>query len=284
MRTPEVHCFRAFGGARCQIIASSARIDELSAAIAEVYAFESRLTRFDAASELSRFNHSSGSTVPVSPLLEALLRVALDAYSLSEGLVNAAVLPALIAAGYDRSIEEVRRRDGHRPAPEAAVSSPALTAVLDVDRGRATLARGCAIDLGGVGKGWLADRLCERLGDAVVSLGGDLRAIGSGPDGEGWCVGLCDGAAVLVRDAGVATSGTSGRRWKGGHHLLDPRTGRPADTDVSAVTVVAGSALDAEVLSKMAAIAGSVDGPQLARSRGALRVAVVGENASGSAA
>jgi len=95
----------------------------------------------------------------------------------------------------------VRRRDGHRPAPEAAVSSPALTAVLDVDRGRATLARGCAIDLGGVGKGWLADRLCERLGDAVVSLGGDLRAIGSGPDGEGWCVGLCDGAAVLVRDA-----------------------------------------------------------------------------------
>jgi thiamine biosynthesis lipoprotein len=160
---------------------------DLSAAVAEVYAFEARLTRFDPGSELSRLNAAAGTRTAVSPLLQELLRATLDAFELSDGAVNAAVLPALLAAGYDRA----------------------------------------AVDLGGVGKGWLADRLAERLEDAAVNLGGDLRALGPGPDGDGWTVGLCDGSAVRVHDAGVATSGRAGRRWAGGHHLVDPRTGRP---------------------------------------------------------
>jgi thiamine biosynthesis lipoprotein len=264
--------FTAFGGSQCSILARAATEDEISACIAEVYAFEARLTRFRADSELSRFNASAGRRIAVSPLLAELLRAALDAYQLTDGLVNAAVLPALIAAGYDRSIEQVRRRD-HAPAPSTAhreaCPAPALPDVLQIGRSWARLAPGCALDLGGVGKGWLADRLAERLEDAAVNLGGDVAAQGDGPEGQGWSVGLCDGWAVALRSGGVATSGTEARRWAGGHHLIDPRTGVPADTDLAAVSVVAGTAAQAEALSKAAVLLGSAEADGWLRRRGA---------------
>lgn len=271
------HRFRAFGGAACEVLAVGCDPAAISQAVAEVYAFETRLTRFDPGSELSHLNAGGGGRTAVSPLLEALLRAALEAAALSDGLVNAAVLPALLAAGYDRSIERVRARDsahGGTPGASAgvAVAAPDLGTVLQVGDGWARLRPGAAIDLGGVGKGWLADRLAERLENAVVNLGGDLRALGDGPDGCGWTVGLCDGASVVVRDAGAATSGIGGRRWRGGHHLVDPRSGRPAATDVVAVSVVAGDALTAEVLAKGVALLGGRTGRAWARARGAATV------------
>jgi thiamine biosynthesis lipoprotein len=265
------HRFTAFGGARCEILAAGADDAGLSAAVAEVYAFEARLTRFDPGSELSRLNAAAGVRTEVSPLLEELLRTALAAHRLSDGTVNAAVLPALVAAGYDRTIAEVL----HRPTPAAhrgGAPVPALDEVLEVGEGWARLRPGSAVDLGGVGKGWLADRLAERLENAVVNLGGDLRALGAGPGGDGWTVGLCDGSAVRVRDAGVATSGAGGRRWAGGHHLVDPRTGRPATAAPEAVSVVAADATRAEVLAKVVAIRGVAEGVPLALARGAERV------------
>lgn len=276
-RPLDAHAFTAFGGARCEILAVGATAGELSAAVAEVYAFETRLTRFDPRSELSAFNAAAGARTAISPLLEELLRAALHADGLSGGLVNAAVLPALVAAGYDATIAVVRRRSGPPPPPAAPL--PRLAEVLEVGQGWATLRAGHALDLGGVGKGWLADRLAERLGDAAVNLGGDLRALGAGPDGTGWCVGLCDGSALLVTDAGVATSGISGRRWAGGHHLVDPRTGLPARTDVAAVSVVAADALTAEVLAKTAVISGP-GAPAAAWAGGAVRVAVLRDTAA----
>ncbi|HEY6379881.1 MAG TPA: FAD:protein FMN transferase [Candidatus Dormibacteraeota bacterium] len=273
----DVHHFRAFGGALCSVLAVGPDLEAVSQVVAEVYAFEARLTRFDARSELSRFNACAGPTTPVSPLLEALLRAALAAAELSDGIVNAAVLPALVAAGYDRTIELVRARDHGADAARATVPvpPPPLAEVLEVGRGWARLRRGNAVDLGGVGKGWLADRLAERLTNAVVNLGGDLRALGDGPEGLGWTIGLCNGGSVAVRDAGAATSGVGGRRWRGGHHLIDPRTGRPAATDVAAVSVVAIDALRAEVLAKGVAILGSTKGPPWAQARGAAIVRVL---------
>jgi thiamine biosynthesis lipoprotein len=275
--------FTAFGGAACSIHSCEVALDDVSACIAEVYAFESRLTRFRPDSELSSFNAQAGHRVAVSPLLAELLHTALDAYALSDGLVNAAVLPALVAAGYDRSIEQVRRR---RPSAVATTANaavavaaprqpaPPLPAVLHVGAGWASLDPGCAVDLGGVGKGWLADRLCERLDNAVVNLGGDLAACGEGLDGGGWTVGLCDGWAVTLTRGGVATSGTEGRRWATGHHLIDPRTGAPADTDIREVSVVAASAATAEALSKAAVMLGSQQAAAWLAARGAAHSAV----------
>lgn len=276
-RSLDVHRFTAFGGARCEILACDVAPAQVSACVAEVYAFEARLSRFRADSELSALNAAAGARRAVSPVLEELLRTALDAYARTDGLVNAAVLPALVAAGYDRSIEQVRRRDAAAsPAVHAARTGPtaALPEVLQVGDGWARLAPGCAVDLGGVGKGWLADRLAERLGDAAVNLGGDLRASGGGPDGEGWTVGLCDGACLRLRDGGVATSGIEGRHWRDGHHLVDPRTGRPATTDVAAVSVVAADAETAEALAKAAAMLGSAAAPRWLRDHGAARWAM----------
>jgi thiamine biosynthesis lipoprotein len=250
------HVFTAFGGSRCEVIAYDATQDDISAVVADTYAFEQQLTRFDARSELSRFNASAGACVAVSPLLGELLAVCLDAYELSTGLVNAACLPALINAGYDRSITEIRRRPAPRIKAGATSRVPALPDVLEVGNGWARIAAGCAIDLGGVGKGWLADRLCERFDNAAINLGGDIRTRGPGPDGRGWTVALCSGRVVTVGDAGIATSGTSGRRWPGGHHLIDARTGLPAQTDISAISVIAVTALHAEILAKSACVLG----------------------------
>jgi thiamine biosynthesis lipoprotein len=268
------HAFTAFGGSRCEVIVCDEDDAEVSAVVADTYAFERRLTRFDPGSELSRFNAGAGSRVRISALLGELLRVCLDAYELSDGLVNAACLPALLQAGYDRSITVLRRHPKARVSRVPRTPVPPLAAVLEVGEGWARLAAGCAIDLGGVGKGWLADTLCERFENAAINLGGDLRALGAGPDGAGWSVSLCDDTIVRVRDAGIATSGSSGRHWPGGHHLIDPRTAAPARTRVSAVSVVANTALRAEVLAKGACLVGPPAADAWLRGRGAARHAI----------
>jgi thiamine biosynthesis lipoprotein len=267
------HAFTAFGGASCEILTVNGSEDDLSAAVAEVYAFEARLTRFRPDSELSRFNAQAGEPTAVSPLLEVLLRACLDAFTLSEGLVNAAVHDALVRAGYDRSIEAVRAGPPAAAVPHVPVAP--LPDVLELGDGWARLRAGWAIDLGGVGKGWLADSLCERFDNACVVLGGDLHAEGGGPHGDGWPVGLCDGRTVRVRSGGVASSGTTGRRWQGGHHLIDPRTGAPARTDALVVSVAAADCLTAETLAKSGVILGSRLAPRWLRDHGAVQQAAL---------
>lgn len=254
--------FAALGG-RCELLGPDPAA--LRATRAWIARMHDRLTRFDPASELSRFNRSGGGWIPVSPELEALLRVALAAYEDSGGLVHAGILPALLAAGYTRDLAA-----GPTPRTALQVVVPPLPELLAVRRGEARLAPGGAVDLGGLAKGWLADRAIERIGtNALANLAGDLAAIGDGPDGAagpegpGWPVGF-GGTTVLLRDGGAATSGTAGRRWgEGLHHLIDPRTGAPADSDLVEVSVLAATATEAEVLAKTALLLGSIDGAAL---------------------
>jgi thiamine biosynthesis lipoprotein len=247
-------------GSNCSLFAMEAGAERLARAADWVRAMHVRLTRFDAGSELSRLNAAAGTWAPVSDELELLLREALRAYDLSGGLVNAAVVPALLALGYSRPL-----RLGPGAPAEAVGPLPPLPAVLEVVPGRARLEPGAAIDLGGIAKGWLADRLSERIGECcLVNLGGDLYARGGGPSGEGWPVGLGT-ATVLLRDQGAATSSTRKRSWevegRSVHHLVDPRTGRDAQTDLAEVSVVAADATQAEVFAKTALLLGSVDAP-----------------------
>jgi thiamine biosynthesis lipoprotein len=218
--------FEALGGA-CELYsAARGRAADLAGVRAWIDAMHDRLTRFTPDSELSRFNDSAGRWIDVSPELEALLRQSLEAYAASDGLVHIGVLPALIAAGYTRDFAA-----GPTPSTGEIVIAPALPDMLDVASGRARLRAGTAIDLGGIAKGWLADRAVERLGEnALANFAGDLRARGDGPEGAGWPVGFGP-STVLLRDIGAATSGTGGRRWgERLHHLIDPRTGLPAKT------------------------------------------------------
>jgi thiamine biosynthesis lipoprotein len=246
--------FFAFGDARCEICSLDGDERAVSTAVEDVYVFQSTLSRFEPGSELSRFNAYAGRRVQVSPLLEAMLRTSLEAFEISDGLVNAASGKAVIAAGYDKTISAVKRTPGER---QQAQAPPDLPDVLQVWPGSAALRLGATLDFGGVGKGWLADLLIERFDNAVVNLGGDLRARGDGRDGAGWRIALIDGSDLRIRDGGVATSGVGERRWSGGHHIIDPRTGAPAATDLESVCVAASTALQAEVFAKGALIVGS---------------------------
>ena len=143
--------------------------------------------------------------------------------------------------------------------------------VMDRRTHAVTLPAGVRLDLGGVAKGWAADRAARLLaaaGPALVDAGGDVAISGPMADGSPWPIAITnpfapeDSLGLLLLDRGaVATSGRDYRRWRRGgveqHHIIDPRTGRPAQTDVLAATVVAPDGPSAEVAAKCALILGS---------------------------
>ena len=257
---PDEVRFESLGSA-CHVLGVGLERGRLARATAWVAERHDRFSRFEPDSELSRLNATAGSWVDVSTELEGLLRAALRAHGSSGGLVHAGVLGSMLAIGYTRPL-----RLGPTAATLAAAAPPPpLPDMLEVAGGRARLRSGTGIDLGGIAKGWLADRLAGELGDnCLVNLGGDLFAHGRGPDGEGWPVALGT-ETVLLSEQGAATSGIHKRAWNDGgqalHHLIDPRTGRPARTDLGQVSVVAATAADAEVHAKTALLLGSALAP-----------------------
>jgi thiamine biosynthesis lipoprotein len=243
-------------GSNCHLLGIGLRPGSLSRAEAWVASMHLRFSRFLPDSEVSRLNASAGAWVEVSGELEAMLRSALEAYEESGGLVHVGVLGSMLAIGYTRPLAE-----GPTPGGQPAEAPQPLPEMLEVRPRNARLRPGSGIDLGGLAKGWLADRLSPKLGrNSLVNLGGDLQARGGGPEGEGWPVAL-GGATLMLRDQGAATSGTWRRRWaqegRAVHHLIDPRTGRPALSDLKEVSVVAPTATAAEVWAKTAVLLGS---------------------------
>jgi thiamine biosynthesis lipoprotein len=246
--------------------------------------WEAWWSRFRTDSELSRLNAASGRPVRIGEDTFALVEAAVEAWRLTGGRFDPTVLPALAAAGYDRSFECV---DPDSPAaPVAPPGVPGCAGIaLQRDTGLAFLPAGVAIDLGGIAKGHAADRavaalLASGAAGALANLGGDVRVAGAGPDGDAWTVGIDDphdpgrDLGVLTLAAGaVATSSRTRRRWvRAGrvfHHLIDPATGAPAEAGVDAAVIVAGHALWAEVLAKAALIAGPDEGAALVRRFGA---------------
>lgn len=271
--------FRAMG---CEMLVFQERNPAFPDRMAEVPTWfadwEEHLSRFRDDSELSRLNRVAGQWTPVSPVLWEVVDAALRAAARSDGLVSPAVLPALEAAGYDRSFDLLRSVGAQEPADALRTAPPRIiawwTIERDADAHALRLPPGMRLDLGGIAKGWAADQAAQVLGasgPALVNAGGDLAVSGPLPNDEPWTVGIADPAAperdievLLVRRGGVATSGRDYRRWQQGgrwqHHIIDPRTGVSALTDVISATVVAPSAASAEVAAKVALIRGSRDG------------------------
>ncbi|WP_236791793.1 FAD:protein FMN transferase [Amycolatopsis sp. GM8] len=218
-----------------------------------------RFTRFTADSELSRLNAGAGRWHDISPELHRLLAHALNVAMASDGLINIAVLPRLVAAGYPDSL------DGPAVPAVDPVPVPPLTSVLELRRRQARLQPGHAVDLGGLAKGVWADDVVSWLGpDSAASLGGDVSCRGPGPRGEGWPVETPSGQVVVVRDGAVATSGTAKRRWgEGLHHLIDPRTGCPSMSDVDEATVVASTGACADWVATAAVVGGTAAAQRL---------------------
>jgi FAD:protein FMN transferase len=221
---------------------------------------EERFSRFRADSEISRLNQAAGAWCDISEEMYVLLKHALDAAVASAGLVNIAILPRLLEAGYVDS-RSLRGPAAGTPGEGATDSLPVppLTEVLELHRHRARLMPGHAVDLGGLAKGKWADDVVSCLGpNAAASLGGDVSCRGPGPSGDGWPIALPGGEVLLLSDGAVATSGTAKRRWgKDAHHLIDPRTGRPSRSDVAQATVIAATGTCAEWASSALVIGGT---------------------------
>jgi len=234
---------------------------------------EAHLSRFKTDSELSLLNRAAGRPWPVSLLLFELVELALAWRDRTGGIFDPTILGALIAHGYDRSFDLIARGDDRAgPAP---VSRPAQGRVrLSRAQRRILLPSGVGLDLGGIAKGWAVQQAAHRLGrlgPALVDAGGDIACVGAPPTGSAWLVGIADPhrpeadlGALTLTDEAVATSSLTGRRWQyhgqPAHHLIDPRTGAPARTDLASVTVVAPRLPDAEIHAKVALILGTVEG------------------------
>lgn len=250
-------------GSTCSVFVVSQPRRRLLDAESWVRSLAARLTRFAPDSELSRLNARAGDWVEISGDLEAILRDAMRASEMSAGLVNVAVLPSMMAIGYTRPLSQgptVAALERVRPVP-------ALRDVVQVRPGLVRIAPGSGIDLGGIAKGWMADRVARTLGpNAVANLGGDLMAVGPGAKGNGWPIGL-GGTTLMLRDQGAATSSVQRRRWGELHHLIDPRSGLPAQTGLEEVSVVAASGFEAEVIAKTALLLGPEIAPAYCATR-----------------
>jgi thiamine biosynthesis lipoprotein len=224
---------------------------------------ERRFSRFLAESELSRVNRSAGRWVRISREMAEVVGLALEGAARTGGLFDPTVLPALLAAGYDRDLHEVLA------APHPAVPPPTAGGRwTEVElRGRTLrLAPGVALDLGGIAKGWTVDRAAERalaagLPWVLVDAGGDLRVAGEAPPLP---VAVEDPhrpghellRLVLERGA-LATSSVARRSWgEGLHHLVDPRTGLPATTATVQATAWAPTCAEAEIRATWALLEG----------------------------
>lgn len=234
---------------------------------------EAELSRFRPDSGLSRLNAAAGlGPQTVSPLLWTALNRAVEAARQTLGLFDPTVLDLLRAAGYDRSFELLdSSSDTLGPSAKPSCGWHQIRFYDSV--GQVELPAGVGIDLGGIAKGWTVDRVAVSLathGPVLVDAGGDIRAIGM-PGGEPWPVAVQDpfdetrDCAVLALNGGaVATSSIGRRRWQRNgqtmHHLIDPRTGQPSDSDLHTVTVLADTAEEAEVSAKTVLMLGTQAG------------------------
>jgi thiamine biosynthesis lipoprotein len=261
-------------GCRARLVVTNPR----AAGVAEIavagvlHRIDETCSRFRADSEISLLNAAPDRDVPVSPTLATALAVALRAARLSGGAVDPTVGGAVVAAGYDRDFALL-------PADGAAVSLDRRSVPgwrrlrLDLQRPTARVPSGVQVDLGASAKAMAADMAAAVAlrvagGGVLVSLGRDIAMRGTPPPG-GWRIQVGedsalpvgeDAPAITVETGGVATSSTTVRRWRRGgvtlHHLIDPRTGQPADGPWRTATAAAATCVDANTAATAAIVLG----------------------------
>ncbi len=235
------------------------------------------MSRFLPESELSRLNQAADIPVVVSDLLFAVLTTALKAAQATQGLYDPALLEQLVRLGYDRTFDDVPFVC-YTPLYPGEPGGGWRGIRVNPDRQSVTLPTGIKLDFGGIAKGMAVDAALEKLSQsginsALVNAGGDLAVLGLPSAAEHWPIAVPGKAqrwTIPLLKGAVATSGIAHRQWWQGnklqHHLIDPRTGQSAQSDLWSVTVVTDRCEQAEVAAKVAFILGSRKGAEFLRS------------------
>lgn len=241
--------------------------------------YEAMLSRTVEGSDIWNVNHGQGQSVEVSEETAELIELALKYSMLSDDAFDITLAPYSI-------LWDFQNNTGNVPSDEEIVEAGKHTGLsnLHVDGTTVTLddPEG-AIDLGGIAKGYIADRvkdllLSEGIDSALINLGGNVLAVGTKPDGFNWKIGIRKpfadasdlSAVVPVTDQSVVTSGTYERYFEVDgtiyHHILDPATGYPIQNGLQSVTILSDSSADGDALSTTCFVMGLTDGLELVES------------------
>jgi thiamine biosynthesis lipoprotein len=252
-------------GSRAYVTVHGGTVEMLAYAEDRLRELESLWSRFREDSDITRANQAAGEPVVVHGDTLAVVARALDAWRQTDGRFDITTLPALLHHGYTHSAVD------QAPAPPVRGSRVAMSAWVGTDYEASTLTvpASSAIDLGGIGKGFAADIVAEELIEAgasgvLVNIGGDLVVLGSPDDDTSWYLGIEDPrhppehvGRVRLQCGGMATSGTTIRKWtqadgSTAHHLIDPSRSQPSATGVVTATVIAADAATAEAFATAA--------------------------------
>ena len=246
--------------------------ENAQSAMALVTKLDSLLSRTDPDSEISRINASGTSGCTVSEDTAVLISRCLEFSALTGGAFSAAIGPVMDAWGFGAGNESAFRVPTDS---ELAALLPLCSSDLVSVRGNeVTLGEnGMILDLGGVGKGYAADRCAALLRErgvtsAIVSLGGNVYALGAKPNGEPWQVAVQspDGSAkaegtLSLADLSAVTTGGYRRFFEQDgvtyHHVIDPSTGYPADSGLLSATIVCLDSTMADILSTAVFVLGA---------------------------
>ena len=257
--------------------------EALTAASREINRLEATLSRTIDTSDVSRLN--AGEAVVVQPETRALLERAMTLSNETGGTFDMTVAPLVALWGITSDAPRV-------PSQEEIDALLPLVGSEHVHMDDAvTLDTGCAVDLGGIAKGYASQQVADILRahgvtSAVVSLGGNVYVCGSKPDGTPWNVGIQDpagsgyAAMVSLTDRFAVTSGGYQRYFEAEdgtvyRHILDPRTGRPADSDLLSVTIISDDGTAADAYSTALYVMGEQEAVSFWRAHGGFELILI---------
>lgn len=242
--------------------------------------YEQMLSATIETSEISKINNAGGEPVEVSDETAGLIEEGIKYGDISDGQFDITIASATDLWNFTDNEEKI--------LPDPDELAEAVTHIdyhcIKVEGNTVTLTDPEArIDLGGIAKGYIADRLKEYLKDegiehALIDLGGNMLTLGRRYDGNDFRIGIQKPfadtgtamAVVSVNDKSVVTSGDYERYFeKDGviyHHILDPDTGYPVQNDLDQVTITSDQSVDGDALSTTCFAMGLEDGLELIRS------------------
>ncbi len=247
----------------------------LDGAFALCEEYEQLFSRTISTSDVYRINHSDGAPVEVSDATAELLCIALEYARLSGGAFDPTIEPLV-------TLWDIMADEPH--VPDADAISAALARVdwtkVSVDGNVVTLQAGMGLDLGGIAKGYIADKLREYLSEngvdsALINLGGNVLTLGGKPDGSNFTIGVQKPfgqnsdilGACRLKGMSVVTSGIYERYFVEDdrlyHHILDTKTGYPVENELYSVTIISPTSTDGDALSTICFALGSEDGMAL---------------------